>query len=188
MTDCAVPDCSKSSFCRSYCRTHYERWKRYGDPLFVKKAMSERGTPMKWLLEHRLYDGKECLTWPFAKFPDGRAHMRAGKPTRIMCELRNGLPPTTIHEAAHSCGNGHKACVNPTHLYWATSAENAQDRETHGTVSRGESHGGSKLTVEAVKRIREEAQHRPKKELAAEYGVSPSVITKVVRGYSWRHV
>ena len=188
MTACSVHDCTKAGFCRTYCRTHYERWKRYGDPLFLKKALSPRGTPMQWLLSHCLYKGSDCLTWPFARFPDGRAHMRAGKPTRIMCELVYGPAPTRTHEAAHRCGNGHNACVNPVHLYWATPLENAQDREAHGTVSRGERHGGAKLTEADVRRIRAEALHRPQKDLAVEFGGSATVITKIVRRYSWRLV
>lgn len=28
---CSIEDCSKAQFCRGYCRSHYYRFKRYGD-------------------------------------------------------------------------------------------------------------------------------------------------------------
>lgn len=32
-TECQVPDCSSPVRSRGWCRTHYDRWKRHGDPL-----------------------------------------------------------------------------------------------------------------------------------------------------------
>jgi hypothetical protein len=37
MRICSVPGCPEKHFGRSYCRTHYERWKRNGDPLFLHR-------------------------------------------------------------------------------------------------------------------------------------------------------
>ena len=137
---CAVDTCERPHFCKGYCRLHYERWKRHGSPDVVLKRLSVRGEPMRWLLQHAIHLGDECLTWPFARFPDGRAHMNGRKPTRVMCEMAHGPAPTPQHEAAHSCGKGHEACINPQHLRWATPVENAADKVVHGTVLEGERH------------------------------------------------
>jgi hypothetical protein len=53
--------------------------------------------------------------------------------TRVMCKLAHGPAPTPKHHAAHSCGKGHEACINPKHLRWATPRENAADAKLHGT-------------------------------------------------------
>lgn len=39
---CTVEDCENYRVGNGYCSKHYQRWKRYGDPLYVKIA--ERGT------------------------------------------------------------------------------------------------------------------------------------------------
>lgn len=32
MTECSIPGCSRHRIARRWCRTHYERWRRHGDP------------------------------------------------------------------------------------------------------------------------------------------------------------
>jgi hypothetical protein len=141
---------------------------------------------MKWLLDHASYSGAECLIWPFARHPDGRAHMKAGKPSRIMCELAHGPAPTPTHEAAHSCGKAYSGCVNPLHLRWATPKENAADKEMHGTVVRGERHYGTTLTEVDVRRIRSLRGEVLGRDLAEEYGVTAGCISEIQNMKSWR--
>lgn len=46
---------------------------------------------------------------------------------RIICELVHGEPPTSAHEAGHTCPKGERAgCISPFHLQWMTRAENEQ--------------------------------------------------------------
>lgn len=33
MTTCSIPGCAKPTNCRGWCKGHYYRWSRYGDPL-----------------------------------------------------------------------------------------------------------------------------------------------------------
>lgn len=33
--DCTIEDCNKKQWAKGYCGTHYRRFKRHGDPLFV---------------------------------------------------------------------------------------------------------------------------------------------------------
>lgn len=185
---CEVAGCSERHFCRGYCKRHYDRWKRHGDPLVCLKPMVEQGLPRRWLEDHAGHSGDECLTWPFAKFPDGRAHMRAGKPARIMCELAHGPAPSPLHEAAHSCGRGHEACVNPRHLRWATKVENSADMIGHGTLIHGAAHYAAKLTTADVANIRSLEGQMLQREIAALYGVKITCINKILRGRAWRHV
>lgn len=188
MKTCSVADCHTPAKARGFCKKHYERWARHGDPSISLKLMSPRGLPMQWLRDHSSFKGDECLIWPFARFPDGRAHMRSGKPSRVMCELVNGPPPTSRHEAAHSCGRGNDACVNPRHLRWATPAENTADKIIHGTVAVGSMLPQSKLKEEDIPTIRRLAIDTPVKEIALRYGVGPITIYKILWGQRWRHV
>jgi hypothetical protein len=187
---CSIDGCEAFAHSHGWCRVHYERWKRHGSPMTVLKPMSKRGAPYQWLLDNAQHTGEECLTWPFAKHPDGRAHMKLGrhtaKPARLMCEMAHGPAPSPVHEAAHSCGKGHEACVNPRHLRWATPAENSADKVAHGTIIAGERHYGAKLTASDVAEIRALKGIVQGRELAARFGVNPSCISKVQNDRAWK--
>ena len=185
---CAVADCGRVRFCKGFCRVHYERWKRHGDPSVCLKRMSARGQPRKWIEDHARHEGAACLIWPFARFPDGRAHLNGGKPARIMCELAHGVAPSPGHQAAHACGRGADGCVNPQHLRWATPVENAADKEDHGTVVRGGDHHAAKLDQVDILEIRRLHRSMPQREIADIFGVGLSCVNKIVNRKSWRHV
>jgi hypothetical protein len=38
MTSCKIDECTKDTWAKGWCGTHYRRWQRYGDPLFVKQV------------------------------------------------------------------------------------------------------------------------------------------------------
>jgi hypothetical protein len=148
---------------------------------------------MPWIEAHVSYDGDDCLTWPFGRQQDGRVGgvKFAGKSilaARVMCELAHGKPPSPGHEAAHSCGNGHLACINPKHLRWATSVENKADMIEHGTRIRGEKCWNAKLTESAVLAIRELAHTVSKPAIASMFDIEPHHVTRIIRGERWGHV
>lgn len=139
-----------------------------------------------WLESHVDHTGKECLIWPFGRDSDGYGITgikgRTYNAHRVMCILANGEPPTEKHQASHSCGNGHLACVNPRHLSWKTGAENQLDRATHGTRSSG---CRSKLTQEIVDSIRAFGDKLSHREIALRFGVARSNVTKIINGKTW---
>lgn len=97
-----------------------------------------KGKAATFLIALMGHKGDDCITWPFAKDSRiGRGMLGYnGKhywAHRLMCELAHGPAPTDRPQTAHSCGNGHKGCVNPNHLSWKTAKENGQDRVAHGT-------------------------------------------------------
>ena len=101
----------------------------------------------------------------------------------MICEIAHGPPPSSRHQAAHSCGRGYAACVNPNHLHWATPRENELEKVKHQTSNRGTRHGLSKLSEADVVVIRaESASHR---ELARRFGVSEASIRRVRSGETW---
>ena len=172
---------------RGYCCKHYQRIRKFGDPHVVNKTPSPA---QDWLDAHKTYDGDDCLKWPFSIGKDGygRAHARGGTLTtasRLMCLNAHGAPPSPNHEAAHSCGHGNQACVNPKHLYWATPTTNQRDRATHGTTNRGSRQGSSKLTEADVTHIREMIGKHSQKVIAAQFGVKPHAISSIKIGRRW---
>jgi hypothetical protein len=138
---CKIEGCGKPRKGRGWCSQHWQRWRKYGDPLAARpKALD--GEPDRFFREVVLvYDGEDCLLWPYGRdgwgygriWIDGRTH----NVHRLACEMEHGLPSDARLEAAHSCGNGHLACVNRKHVRWATPKENSADKFVHGTMYRG---------------------------------------------------
>lgn len=136
-----------------------------------------------------LHTSEDCLTWNFSKNGDGYGLLWIdGKyvvASRYICELAHGAPPTPEHEAAHSCGKGHEACISPIHLDWKTKAENQADRLEHGTHNRGERHVSSKLTESAVREILALKGIEKQRELAERFSVSLAAIAGIHAGRNW---
>lgn len=183
---CSISDCSRPHHGKGYCKSHYLRLWRYGDPL---GGGTPKGSAFRFIHEvAMLHTSNECLTWPFSKsqgygmvWVDGRMAVAS----RYICELVHGAPPTLEHEAAHSCGKGHEGCIAPGHLDWKTKVENAADKLIHGTNIRGECHVGAKLTEAAVREILALKGVEPKGSMAARFGVAPQTISNIHVGRSW---
>ena len=75
-------------------------------------------------------------------------------------------------------------------LRWDTKQANAADRDAPGTVIRGEQHKVAKLTAEAVRTIRAEytGARGQVRRLAERYGVTATLISRVIKGRCWPHV
>lgn len=182
---CSIPGCGKAFLAKGFCNAHYKRWQRHGDPL---GGRTPDGEPLAFLEAAVLpSEGDGCLIWPYSKCGKGYARIwREGKMrcvSRIVCWAERGPPPTPEHEAAHLCGKGHLACCNPKHLVWKTRSENQADRLIHGTHSRGERSGCSKLTEAEVTEIR--ASTTPTAKLATKYRVSQQQILDIKARKSW---
>lgn len=137
-----------------------------------------RRTNYHWLVEHKDYQGDDCLKWPFFIDPIwGRGKVGyKGKvwwASNLMCVVAHGPTPIDKPQAMHSCGNGHLGCVNPRHLSWGTNSENAIDRRRHG---RREAANGCRtyLSLEQITEIK--AGRESQLTLAAKFGVTRSCI------------
>lgn len=189
---CSVAGCDGNSHhtakgARGWCNLHWKRWRRHGDPNAGRALNGER---LAWLIEHSTWIGEGCLTWPFAVCESGYGCTiaydgRIRTPQSLMCELAHGPAPTPDHEAAHSCGRGHLACLAPGHLRWATTSENQMDRVGHGTSNRGERCANSVLSETDVRAARRAAATTSQRELAERFGVDQSTISRAVTGDTW---
>lgn len=189
---CSVDGCHGNSHwsnngVRGWCPAHYQRWRKYGDPLSGRTSLGA----LSAFLEQALgSDTDQCINWPFVRNSKGQGQIRlngrAQYASRVVCERAHGAPPTSLHEAAHSCGNGHLGCVNPRHLRWATRSENHADKLIHGTHNRGERHNMVKLTEAEVIEIRWRAgAGESQRALARAYGVGPRTVRDIVHRKKW---
>lgn len=172
---------------RGWCRKHYHRLKRHGDPL---KGGTETGAPMRFIDEVALIHVEaECLLWPYGKSQAGYAAIYDGKSMihagRIVCEKVYGPAPTASHVAAHSCGNGHNACISPKHLRWATNEENTADMIAHGTSTKGEVNPNAKLQREDVFVIRGLRGRMPIAQIATIFGIQEAHVSNIHNGKRW---
>lgn len=179
MKICAVEGCSDRVLAKGFCQVHYWRNHRHGSPF---TNPSRDGAPLDWIAIHIGHNDDECLTWPFGYGSSGygsvfyKTHIMGAH--RAMCFEAHGKPPSEAHQAAHSCGNGHLGCVNPKHLRWATAQENAADKLAHQR--------GNKLSIEQCREIATRALNEKGRDLAAEFGVSAALVSKLKRGYYQR--
>lgn len=146
MKKCSIPGCEKQSFCRTWCRFHWQRWYRYGDPL-VEKPTRIVGNDEKrfWSKvdkataapDHRPELGN-CWKWVgglndsgYGLFHSGRAADGSRKhwlAYRWSFLQEHGSLPEGDMQLDHLCRN--RPCVRPSHLEPVTPREN---------VLRGES-------------------------------------------------
>lgn len=136
----------------------------------------------------------ECWQWTGAKNSDGypytnlRSDQYRGNRLFWMLENRRLIPPDKA--VCHSCDN--RACVNPAHLWLGSLTENNRDRAQKGRNrdQSGTRNNQAKLTDEKVANIR--SRYRAggifQRELAAEFGVTQTMVGRIVRGDAWRHV
>jgi hypothetical protein len=102
---------------------------------------------------------------------------------RLVWTITNGDIPAGIY-VCHSCDVPN--CINPAHLWLGTHADNMADRQAKGRQSRvrGEQrYWNAKLTAAQVSVIR--TDNRVQRVIAAEHGVSRSLIGAIKQGKHW---
>lgn len=167
---------------------HYTRWHRHGSP-----TATPRKTPnevaIAFLMDHLSFRSEECLFWPFDAMSNGYARItfrgKRWSAANLVCTLVNGPAPDG-HEAAHSCGNGHKGCISPIHIRWRTRSQNQMERVLHGTANRGSRHGIAKLKEQDVRKIeRLLVKGEAQQNIANKFGVSQGAVADINLGKTW---
>lgn len=183
---CSIDGCTDRHDSHGLCKFHAARMRRHGDPHAGGPRRVPRGTLLRYIHEVALpYDGDDCLLWPFGLVPAGYGSVRKNAPTSLahstVCWFKYGPRPSANHEAAHSCGV--RQCVNPKHLRWATISENALDKDSHGTLIKGEVHRWTKLSDQQVLEVISlGSSNLSHPKIAARFGVSRSLVSKILQG------
>lgn len=122
---CSIGNCTREVKVRGWCRAHYLRWYRFGDPL----ASAPRKTPEQRYLEKVDRRGADdCWPWIGAYATVDRGAFRwKGKTriaTRVGWEIEHGEGPGELH-VCHTCDHGW--CHNPGHWFLGTHQDNMSD-------------------------------------------------------------
>ena len=135
--------------------------------------------PGEWLDYAVQIHTDDCIRWPYGLtsvgYPSGAAHV-------VVCERCAGPRPEGM-EAAHSCG--HAWCVNPRHLEWKSPRANTFDRIAHGSRSPLIPPDFDDDPVKAAIRRRYVDGDMTQQQLAVEYGISQSTVSRYLHGYSY---
>lgn len=105
---------------------------------------------------------------------------------RLVLEVFVGPCPDG-REACHA--DGDKENNRLSNLRWDTPVANAADKESHGTVSRGERNGHAKLKPDQIPEIlRLHSEGWQASHIATRYGVTAAAIRSIISGKNWKHI
>lgn len=130
-----------------------------------------------------------CWEWVGARNNKGYGQIRINKRLllahRVGYELENSKIPDGMC-VLHRCDN--PSCVNPSHLFLGTVADNNRDMHDKGRAvdNRGERSGKAKLKEEDVKWIRQLGA--PYRKIAKCFGISSAQVSQIKNRNQWRHV
>lgn len=150
-----------------------------------------RGTVLERLLAHSAPNAATgCREWTGALVRTGYGCIRINKRSvlahRASYEQHKGIIPPGLF-VCHSCDN--RRCINPDHLWVGTQFDNVADALAKGRLAdvSGERNPRAKLTARQVYQIRRAAARgEVKAHLARRYGVTKTLITKIVKNHIWQ--
>lgn len=136
-----------------------------------------------------------CWNWTGSVFDDGYGRLNyQGKSCRVHRLSMHTFRRFDLHSkklVLHHCHN--RLCFNPDHLYKGTHQTNMDDMYAAGRGPVGERAGLAKLTENQVKKIRRRYVRNSRgpnnqQGLAQLFDVAQTIISRVVRRETWRHV
>lgn len=177
----AMQDATQLVAAETWRPTHIKNWYEVSDQGRIRNARTGR------ILR---------IHGPYRNHPYPSVHLGAHTPVSVhvvVCQAFHGPRPTPRHEVAHN--NGIHQDNRAENVRWATHSENCLDRREHGTahlvgVFPGEASSQAKLNGEQVIAMRRTyaAGGASQHQLARQYGVSRSLIARIVQGKNWRHL
>jgi hypothetical protein len=125
-----------------------------------------------------------CWPWMGARHRRGYGLVGARKAHRLIYRLLTSVPLDGIC-VCHRCDN--PPCCNPAHLFAGTTSDNMRDMTIKGrNRPRGRAPAGVPLDATDAAMIREACSRQARQvDVAALYGVSQPLVSKIVRGLTW---
>lgn len=192
---CLVLGCLDPHSAKGYCKRHYYRWRRYGDPMRVVVAHVSRKLTIAERLDLLLdKSGGPEACWPYIR----KLHRTGYAPVRFHGSIKG--VHVWAYEVAfgpvmdgmfvlHACDN--RRCGNPAHLSVGTHQDNMNDKVARGRQARmaGEENPFAKLTKDqAIEIKRRRLSGERVVDLVREFGVSGFAIYGIATGKTWAHL
>ena len=194
MKTCSITGCEKTAHARTFCITHYSRW-RTGRDLTAPYRLQDRDDDVRFDAAVEMDPNGGCWLWSAATSDFGHGVTSyAGQPIRAhrrAYERWRGPIPAEL-KVCHHCDV--PQCVNPDHLFLGTQADNLADMVRKGRwgesrTLRGAANGNSRLTeAEALQIIADVAAGRSKTEVANDNGITRTAVYLIVKGQNWSHL
>ncbi len=181
MSACSISDCGRGPYCRGWCKKHYDRWYKHGDPL-VPGVMSG-WVPFDERFERSYEKGSEKVCWPWIGARTTAGYGTIGRDCKTLLAHRvayikvNGPIPDGMH-ICHHCDN--PRCVNPNHLFCGTASDNSVDMIRKGRQPRQKL---CELDVWLVRNVDCTA-----KKIAEFLGISTGYAYDIRYRRAWKHV
>lgn len=150
-----------------------------------KKYTEEEFIETFWASVDKTSDPQGCWLWCGFKDFEGYGYVKKwGKRLRVhrLAYLLTGhtIPEGLILRHSEHCV-GKRHCCNPDHLTPGTVTDNTLDRFRDGTMT------WAKLTAEQILDIRARVG-QTRKEIADEFGVNETAISKIILRQRWKHI
>ncbi|UOF80472.1 endonuclease [Caudoviricetes sp.] len=192
MNRCMFEGCDRPVDSRGLCQSHYLQKRRGGQLRPLQHQIHGASEEERFRAHTAAGSVRECWTWNASCRPDGygqwrRADGKIELAHRASWRLFRTEIPAGAH-ILHKCDN--PSCVNPTHLFLGSHADNMRDMWGKGRArpgrSMGEKHGMAKLTAEIVQEIRSSGESGV--ELARKFGLAATTVCDVRKRRTWKHI
>lgn len=134
--------------------------------------------------------GPGCWEWQGGTFINGygmfnvlREQPRGAH--RVAFEIQHGAIEAGV-PVCHRCDN--PRCVRGDHIFAGTPAVNHHDAMRKGRHTHGVRQHLAKLNPDKVRQIRRRQRNESCAAIAADLGVNPSTVERVIRGETWKQV
>lgn len=191
---CSFEGCENGGkLTRTWCSTHYHRWRIWGDVNIVRDVWRSLGNSPEerfWARVTITMDSTKCWVWTGRKNQYGYGIIRDKKRRnqlahRVAWKLVHGKHPTLL--VLHSCDN--PPCVNPNHLWEGTHADNTADKIAKNRQAKGNQFSDTKLTPSIVLMIRNQYKSGiSQTTLAHKLGVGATTIHNAITRKTWKHI